>query len=178
GDAFAATRFGVTPDIITSAKGLTNGAIPMGAVFVADFMHQAFMQGPEQIIELFHGYTYSGHPVAAAAGLATLDIYAAEGLFNKAYELGDYFQAQLHSLAEFDVLKDIRNFGLVGALEFKPGAQFGARGYQVFEHCFWQGNALVRCTGDTIAVSPPLILSKEHIDELIGALRAAVKTLY
>ncbi|MFT4674931.1 MAG: beta-alanine--pyruvate transaminase [Reinekea sp.] len=178
GDAFAATRFGVTPDIITSAKGLTNGAIPMGAVFVADFMHHAFMQGPEQIIELFHGYTYSGHPVAAAAGLATLDIYAAEGLFNKAYDLGDYFQAQLHSLAEFDVLKDIRNFGLVGALEFKPGAQLGARGYQVFEHCFWQGNALVRCTGDTIAVSPPLILTKEHIDELIGALRAAIKTLY
>jgi beta-alanine--pyruvate transaminase len=178
GDAFAANRFGVTPDIITSAKGLTNGAIPMGAVFVADFMPQAFMQGPEEIIELFHGYTYSGHPVAAAAALATLDIYAAEELFNKAYDLGDYFQAQLHSLAEFDVLKDIRNFGLVGAIEFKPGAQPGARGYQVFEHCFWQGNALVRCTGDIIAVSPPLILTKEHIDELIAALRGAIKTLY
>lgn len=178
GEAFAAKRFGVTPDIMTTAKGLTNGAIPMGAVFVNDFIYDAFMQGPEEIIELFHGYTYSGHPVAAAAGLATLDIYEREGLFNKAIELGDYFQTQIHSLAEFDVVKDIRNFGLVGAVEFKTGDKIGARGYQVFEHCFWQGNTLVRCTGDIIAMSPPLILDKNHIDELIAAMRTAIKTLY
>ncbi|MFQ3229477.1 aspartate aminotransferase family protein [Reinekea sp.] len=178
GDAFASCHFNVTPDIITTAKGLTNGAIPMGAVFVSDDIHHAFMTGPEEVIELFHGYTYSGHPVAAAAAIATLDIYEQEGLFNKAKELGGYFEEQLHSLREFDVLKDIRNYGLVGAIEFKSTDKFGERGYKVFEHCFWQSNALVRCTADTIAVSPPLILEKSHIDELVGSLRAAIKTLY
>ncbi len=178
GGAFAATHFGITPDIITSAKGLTNGAIPMGAVFVANDIHDAFMTGPEEMIELFHGYTYSGHPVAAAAGLATLDIYEQENLFAKADQLGAYWQEQLHSLREFDVIKDIRNYGLVGAIEFHPGDKAGARGYQVFEHCFWQGNTMVRYTMDILAMSPPLIVEKEHIDELMGALRNAIKTLY
>ena len=178
GDAFAATHFGITPDIMTSAKGLTNGAIPMGAVFVANAIYDAFMKGPEEVIELFHGYTYSGHPVAAAAGLATLDIYEQENLFQKANDLGEYWQNQLHGLREFDVIKDIRNYGLVGAIEFHQGDKAGERGYQVFEHCYWQGNALVRCTMDILAMSPPLIVEKSHIDELIASLRNAIKTLY
>ncbi len=178
GHAFASNRFGVTPDLMTTAKGLTNGAIPMGAVFVRDNIHAAFMNGPEEVIELFHGYTYSGHPVAAAAGLATLSLYEDEKLFEKAPALESYWEEQLHGLAEFDVIKDIRNFGLMGAIEFKSSDKMGERGYAVFNHCFWKSNALVRCTGDIIALSPPLIMEKEHIDELIGSLTSAIKTLY
>jgi beta-alanine--pyruvate transaminase len=177
GKAFAAQRFGVTPDLMTTAKGLTNGAIPMGAVYVQNFIHDAFMNGPEEVIELFHGYTYSGHPVAAAAGLATMEIYERENLFNKAIELEDYWADALHGLAEFDVVKDIRNIGLIGAVEFNCGDKAGDRGYQVFEHCFWKENTLVRCTGDIIAMSPPLIVSTEQIDQLIDAMRKAIKTL-
>lgn len=178
GHAFAANRFGVTPDIMTTAKGLTNGAIPMGAVFVQNFIHDAFMNGPEEVIDLFHGYTYSGHPVAAAAGLATLELYEQENLFQKAIDLEEHWTDGIHSLAEFDVVKDIRNLGLIGALEFKPGSKLGERGYQVFENCFWEQNLLVRCTADIIALSPPLIAGREHIEEIFSALRAAIKTLY
>jgi len=178
GQSFAAKRFDVTPDIITTAKGLTNGAIPMGAVFVSNEIHNAFMQGPEEVIELFHGYTYSGHPVAAAAGLATLDIYERENLFDKAIELESYWAEALHGLKEFDVVKDIRNIGLVGAVEFKSGAKLGERGFQVFQECFWKHGALVRCTGDIIAMSPPLIISEAQIDELMQAMRSAIKSLY
>lgn len=177
GTAFAANRMGVTPDIITTAKGLTNGAIPMGAVFVQDFIHNAFMTGPEEVIELFHGYTYSGHPVAAAAALATLDIYEQENLFDKAIELENHWQEALHSLREYDVVKDIRNYGLVGAVEFHQGDKLGERGYNAFNHCFWKENTLVRCTGDVIAMSPPLIISENQIDELIASLGNAIKTL-
>jgi beta-alanine--pyruvate transaminase len=177
GGAFAANRMDVTPDIITTAKGLTNGAIPMGAVFVQDFIHEAFMSGPEEVIELFHGYTYSGHPVAAAAALATLDIYEQENLFEKAIELESHWQEALHSLREYEVVKDIRNYGLVGAIEFRPGDKLGERGYKAFHHCFWKENTLVRCTGDVIAMSPPLIISENQIDELIAALGNAIKTL-
>jgi beta-alanine--pyruvate transaminase len=178
GKAFAAERFGVTPDIITSAKGLTNGAIPMGAVFVSNEIHDAFMHGPEEVIELFHGYTYSGHPVAAAAAIATLEIYERENLFEKALTLESYWQEALHSLKEFDVVKDIRNLGLVGAVEFNSSAKMGERGYKVFHDCFWKHNALVRCTGDIIAMSPPLIISEDQIDELMNAMRSAIKSLY
>ncbi|WP_396586949.1 aspartate aminotransferase family protein [Bermanella sp. R86510] len=177
GEAFAANRMGVTPDIMNTAKGLTNGAIPMGAVFVQDFIHDAFMNGPEEIIELFHGYTYSGHPVAAAAGLATLDIYEEENLFNKAIDLEEYWQTAIHGLREYGIVKDIRNYGLVGAVELHSSDKFGERGYKVFEHCYWKENVLVRCTGDTIAMSPPLILEKQHIDELIQGLANALKTI-
>ncbi len=178
GEAFASVRMGVTPDIITTAKGLTNGAIPMGAVFVDDAIYNAYMHGPEEAIELFHGYTYSGHPVAAAAALATLDIYEQENLFQSAIKLEQHWQDSLHSLQEFDVIKDIRSYGLVGAVEFKPGEKPGQRGFDVFQHCYWKGNTLVRCTADIIAMSPPLIVSTEQIDELISALRNAIKTLY
>lgn len=177
GTAFAATRFGITPDIMTTAKGLTNGAIPMGAVFVHKRIHDAFMQGPEELIELFHGYTYSGHPVSAAAALATLDIYANESLFEKAIALEQYWEDALHSLREFDVVKDIRNYGLMGAIELHAGSNPGERGYHVFHHAFWQEGALVRCTMDTIALSPPLIVAEHEIDQLIGALRESIKSL-
>ena len=177
GGAFAATRMEVIPDMITSAKGLTNGAIPMGAVFVQDFIHDAYMQGPEEAIELFHGYTYSGHPVAAAAALATLDIYEQENLFVRALALENYWQEKLHSLAEYGVVKDIRSYGLVGAVELHPGDKPGARGYDVFQHAFWQENILVRCTADVIALSPPLIISESEIDELVAGLGRAIARL-
>lgn len=177
GEAFAAQRWGVTPDIITTAKGLTNGAIPMGAVFVNQAIQDAFMHGPENLIEFFHGYTYSGHPVAAAAALATLDIYQRDGLLTRARDLEHYWEDALHSLRDQPNVIDIRNTGLVGAVHLasRDGAP-GTRGYDVFEECFWQG-AMVRCTGDIIAMSPPLIAEKEHIDQLIETLgRVIAKT--
>lgn len=174
GEAFAANRLGVTPDMITAAKGLTNGAIPMGAVFISDTIHEAFMQGPEEAIELFHGYTYSGHPVAAAAGLASLDIYEQEGLFQRALELETYWEEALHSLRDLPNVKDIRNMGLVGAVELEADDKPGARGYRVYRHCFWESNALVRCSVDTIALSPPLIISRDEIDQLVAALKKSI----
>ncbi|WP_231871734.1 aminotransferase class III-fold pyridoxal phosphate-dependent enzyme, partial [Oleiphilus sp. HI0079] len=137
----------------------------MGAVFVSGEIHNAFMQGPEEVIELFHGYTYSGHPVAAAAAIATLEVYEKENLFEKAIALESYWQDALHSLKEFDVVKDIRNLGLVGAVEFKSSAKMGERGFKVFNECYWKHDALVRCTGDIIAMSPPLIISESDIDQ-------------
>jgi len=171
GKAFAAERFGVTPDMITTAKGLTSGAVPMGAVLVSNRIQQAFMQGPENAIDLFHGYTYSGHPLACAAALATLDTYAEEGLFEQAIALGDYWEQALHSLRDLPHVVDLRNFGLIGAIELAPreGAP-GARGYEVFERAFHQGQLLVRVTGDVLALSPPLILDKSHIDRIFEVL--------
>ncbi|RRJ82641.1 aspartate aminotransferase family protein [Aestuariirhabdus litorea] len=176
GDAFAANRFGVKPDIITTAKGLTNGAIPMGAVFVSDDIYNTFMDGPEGI-ELFHGYTYSGHPVAAAAGLATLDIYEQEGLFSRALELESYWQEAVHSLKGEPNIIDIRNIGLVAGIEFAPSeAGVGKRGYEVFLNCFEQG-CLVRATGDIIAMSPPLIIEKPQIDRLVESIAKAARAV-
>ncbi|KZY65341.1 MULTISPECIES: aspartate aminotransferase family protein [unclassified Oleiphilus] len=177
GTPFASTRFGITPDLMTTAKGLTNGALPMGAVFAGNHIHDAFMHGPEEVIELFHGYTYSGHPVAAAAGLATLDIYEQEGLFDRALELEEYWQTAVHSLRRYDEVKDIRNLGLVAGIELHSGDKPGSKGYEVFTHCFWKGNTLVRCTGDTIALSPPLTINHEQIDQLVAALGDAIESL-
>ena len=175
GAPFAAQRWGVVPDIITTAKGLTNGAIPMGAVLVSETLQDALMHGPEQQIELFHGYTYSGHPVAAAAALATLDIYARENLLTRASELEDYWQQALHSLAGLPNIIDIRNTGLVGAVHLasRDGAP-GTRGYEVFESCFWDG-LMVRCTGDIIALSPPLTIDPAHIDRIIDTLGQVIQ---
>lgn len=171
GNAFAAQRFGVTPDLMTLAKGLTNGAVPMGATLVSDAVHASFMQGPPAAIELFHGYTYSAHPLACAAALATLDTYAEEHLFERAIELGDYWQSALHSLRGLPHVVDIRNFGLIGAVELMPRKDApGARGYEVFERCFREGGLLVRCTGDVIALSPPLIIDKAQIDRIVEIL--------
>jgi beta-alanine--pyruvate transaminase len=175
GKAFAAQRWGVTPDIITCAKGLTNGAIPMGAVFVADDIHQAFMQGPDSAIEFFHGYTYSGHPVACAAALATLDIYQGERLFERTLELEAYWQDALLGLRDLPNVVDIRAVGLVGGVQLAPSAEgVGKRGFQVFEQCFHDG-LMVRVTGDTIAMSPPLIVEKEQIDTLVGTLADSIR---
>ena len=176
GNAFAAQRFGVVPDMITTAKGLTNGSIPMGAVFASNAIHDAFMHGPEGAIELFHGYTYSGHPVACAAALATLDIYAEEKLFDKAIELGPYWEDALHALKDLPNVIDIRNFGLIGAVELasRPGA-IGARAYEVFTRCFHDKDLLIRTTGDVIALSPPLIIQRPHIDSLFQRLAEAIR---
>ena len=176
GGAFAAQRFGVTPDIITTAKGLTNGSVPMGAVFVADRIHEAFMQGPEGLIDLFHGYTYSGHPLACAAALAALDTYAEENLFDKAIEIGGYWEEKIHALADLPHVIDIRNFGLVGAIELATrDGKPGARAFDVFNKCFHEKDLLVRTTGDVIALSPPLILDRSHIDQIFGRLAEAIR---
>ncbi|WP_273500100.1 aspartate aminotransferase family protein [Paracoccus sphaerophysae] len=170
GSPFAAQHFGVVPDMITCAKGLTNGVIPMGAVLTSATIHDAFMTGPEHVIELFHGYTYSGNPIASAAGIATLDTYAEDGLLTRAASLETYWENALHGLADRPHVVDIRNMGLIGAVELAPiEGQPGKRAFDVFVKAFEAG-ILIRVTGDIIALSPPLIISEAQIDELIGTL--------
>ena len=177
GASFAAEKYGVTPDMITCAKGLTNGVIPMGAVLTSAAIHDAFMTGPEHLIELFHGYTYSGNPIAAAAGLATLETYAEEGLFDRAAELAPYWEAALHGLRDCPHVIDIRNEGMIGAIELAPieGAPT-RRAFQAFLDAYEAG-ILIRTTGDIIAMSPPLIVTEAQIDELIGGLRGVLEKL-
>jgi beta-alanine--pyruvate transaminase len=176
GKAFAAQRFNVTPDLITTAKGLSNGCVPMGAVFIADKVHEAFMSGPDNMIDLFHGYTYSGHPLACAAALATLDIYAEENLFEKAIALEQYWEDAIHQLKGLPNVIDIRNFGLIGAIELAPReGKPGTRAYEVFTKCFHEKDVLIRVTGDVIALSPPLILEKDHIDTLFMKIADAIR---
>ncbi len=171
GTPFAAQYYDVKPDMITTAKGLTNGVIPMGAVFVTSEIHDAFMQGPEHMIEFFHGYTYSGNPIASAAALATLDTYKEEGLLTRAAELSDYWADALHSLKDCPNVIDIRNTGLIGAIELDPIAgEPTKRAFTAFLKAYEKG-LLIRTTGDIIALSPPLIIEKHHIDELFGKLR-------
>ena len=177
GTPFAADYFGVTPDMITCAKGLTNGTIPMGAVLVTSEIHDTFMQGPEHMIEFFHGYTYSGNPIAAATGLATLEVYKEEGLLTRGAELADYWADALHSLKGLPHVIDIRNLGLIGAVELEPIAgQPTKRAFAAFVEAFEKG-ILIRTTGDIIAMSPPLIITRAQIDELIGTLGGILKTL-
>ncbi|MBY5447099.1 aspartate aminotransferase family protein [Rhizobium leguminosarum] len=175
GTPFATDYFGVVPDLITTAKGITNGTIPMGAVFANRKVYDGLMVGPDNAIELFHGYTYSGHPVACAAGLATLEIYAEEGLLTRAADLAEDWQAALHSLKGLPHVVDIRNLGLVGAVELAPrdGAP-GTRAYEIFVDCFNKG-LLIRVTGDIIALSPPLIIEKTQIDTIVSILGDALK---
>jgi len=177
GAPFAADYFDVMPDIITTAKGLTNGSIPMGAVFVRNEIYDAFMTGPEHLIELFHGYTYSGHPVACAAGLATMDIYDQEELFARAGEMAAYWEDAVHSLHGLPNVIDLRNLGLVAGIELasREGAP-GARAFDAHVKCFDKG-VLVRFTGDIIALSPPLIIEKQHIEELFGTIGDVLKNL-
>ncbi len=177
GSAFAAQHFNVIPDMMTTAKGLTNGVIPMGAVLTTAEIHDAFMTGPENLIELFHGYTYSGNPIAAACGVATLEVYKEEGLFDRARELEPYWQDAIHSLRDHPHVIDIRNMGLIGAVELQPieGAPT-KRAFNAFLKAYEKG-ILIRTTGDIIAMSPPLIISKPQIDELIGTLGDILKTL-
>jgi beta-alanine--pyruvate transaminase len=178
GKPFAAERFGVMPDIITTAKGLTNGVIPMGAVLVRDHVYDAFMQGPEHMIELFHGYTYSGHPVAAAAGLAALDAYAEEGTFDQAAELEKPFEDLLHSFADHDKVIDVRNFGLMGAIELAPrdGAP-GARGLEIHKHCFWNEDMVVRNGMDILQISPFLNSRLDDWNQAFDKIRRAIDTI-
>jgi beta-alanine--pyruvate transaminase len=177
GKPFAAQYFDVLPDLMTVAKGITNAAIPMGATFVRDHVRAAFDEGPDAAIDFFHGYTYSGHPVACAAALATLNIYEKEGLLTRAGELNAYWEQAAHTLRGLPHVVDIRNLGLVAGIEFEaiPG-KVGARGYEVFVKCFESG-LLVRGAGDTIALSPPLIISKAQIDELFGLFTDAVRAV-
>ncbi len=171
GAAFAAERFGVTPDIISMAKGLTNAAVPMGAVAASRQVHDAVVENATTPIELFHGYTYSGHPLACAAGLAALDLYRDEGLFERAASLEDYWQATFHALADAPRVIDIRTLGLIAGIELepRPGAP-GARASEAFAKAFDKG-VMIRVTGDTMALSPPLIIERHEIDRLAQTLR-------
>ena len=176
GEPFAAQRFGVSPDMITCAKGLTSGVIPMGAVLSSAKIHDAFMTGPEYLIELFHGYTYSANPVACAAGIATLEVYREEGLFEKAKALAPYWEDALHSLRDHPGVIDIRNIGMVGAVELEPfeGAPT-KRGFETFLNSYEAG-LLTRVTGDVIALSPPLIAERSHIDQIIGIFGGVLRS--
>ena len=175
GKAFASQAFEVTPDLMTTAKGLTNGAIPMGAVFSQRKIYEAFMQGPENAIELFHGYTYSAHPVACAAALAALDIYEKEGLLTRAATLSTEWENAVHSLRGLTHVIDVRNYGLIGGVEMEPRqGKPGARGYEVFLKCFERG-VMVRQTGDTIAMSPPLIIEPKQIERMVETLGSVIR---
>ena len=178
GAPFAADYFDVMPDMITCAKGLTNGVIPMGAVLATKEIHDAFMNGPEHVIELFHGYTYSGNPIASAAGLATLETYREEGLFERAAEIAPYWEEAVHSLKGLPHVIDIRNLGLIAGVELEPIAgEPTKRAFSAFLDAY-ENNVMIRTTGDIIAMSPPLIIEKSHIDTLIGTVADVLKRLH
>ncbi len=175
GNPFGAQTFGVTPDLMTVAKGLTNGAVPMGAVIAGQHVHDAFMNGPEHLIEFFHGYTYSSHPLACAAGLGTLDTYAEDGLLTRAAEMADYFAQAVHSLKGEPNVIDIRNIGLVGGVELAPlPGEPTKRAFGIFLD-LWERGLMVRTTGDTVALSPPLIIERAQIDQIVDMLRGAIR---
>jgi len=176
GAPFAADKFGVLPDLMTVAKGLSNGAVPMGAVFARRGVHDAIVNtAPASTIEFFHGYTYSGHPLACAAALATLDIYRDEGLFERAAELAPYWEEAAHGLRGVPNVVDVRALGLVAGIELasRPDAM-GARAYEAFLGCFRAG-LLTRVTGDVIALSPPLIAERSHVDQLFEILSGVLR---
>lgn len=176
GRTFGTQHFGVMPDMITTAKGITNGTVPMGAVFMREHIYQAFMTGPEKAIEMAHGYTYSAHPLACAAGLATMQVYEEEGLFTRAAELWPYWEEQAHSLQGLPHVVDIRNIGLIAAIELAPRAGApAARGLDVHTAAFERG-AYVRVAGDIIALAPPLIVQKSEIDRLFEIVRTVLKS--
>jgi beta-alanine--pyruvate transaminase len=178
GTNFGSDYFGISPDIITTAKGITNGTIPMGAVFVKSHIHDAFQGAPDWMIDFFHGYTYSGHPMACAASIATLDTYQEEGLLTRAAELAPYWEQRVHALKGLPHIIDIRNIGLVGAIEFDPVPGTPTkRAYDRFIKAF-ENNILVRQTGDIIALSPPLIISNSEIDYLFDTFEKVLKTTH
>ncbi|MEG5171773.1 aspartate aminotransferase family protein [Microcoleus sp. B3-D7] len=177
GSSFATEYFGVVPDIVTAAKGITNGTVPMGAVFVKEGIYDAFMNAPENAIELFHGYTYSGHPLACAAALATLDIYEEERLFERADKMAGYWENAVHSLNGVRHVIDVRNLGLVAGIELESIAgKPGKRAFDCFIQCYEKG-LLIRTTGDIIALSPPLIIEKEHIDRIVEILTGVLQEM-
>ena len=174
GASFAAEFFGVQPDLMTVAKGITNAVIPMGAVFARKGIYDTMMTGPESAIELAHGYTYSAHPMAVAAASAALDIYRDEDLFGRARDLAAYWEDALHGLKGARHVVDIRNLGLVGAIELEPRpGQPAARGFEVFTRCYAAG-VLIRPAGDIIALSPPLIVEKGQIDRIADTLKTVL----
>jgi len=177
GAPFAVDYFGVEPDLVTTAKALTNGVIPMGAVFAQSKIYEAFMNGPPAAIEFMHGYTYSGNPMACAAALGTLDTFEEEGLLTRASEIGGYWADAVHSLRDCKNVIDVRNLGLIGAVELEgiPG-QPTKRAFTAFLKAYEAG-LLIRTTGDTIAMSPPLIIEKSHIDFMVDTLRSILNTL-
>ena len=175
GSPFAATHFGVTPDLMCVAKGITNGSVPMGAVLARQFIQDAFMNGPEHLIEFFHGYTYSAHPLACAAALGTLDTYADDKLLTRGATMASSFQNALHSMKDLPNVIDVRNIGLVGGIELAsiPG-ELGKRAFSVFLDC-WDKGLLIRTTGDTIALSPPLIIEEQHLGQIVETLAGAIQ---
>jgi len=176
GTSFAAEYFGITPDIMTVAKGITNASVPMGAVFVRHDIYETVVNATEQGIEFFHGYTYSGHPLACAAALATLGVYHDEGLFERAASLAPYWEDAVHSLRGLPHIADIRNLGIVAGIELESrSGKPGTRAFEIFTRCFYDENVLIRVTGDIIALSPPLIVEKEQIDEIVGAVAKMLK---
>jgi beta-alanine--pyruvate transaminase len=175
GYTFAAERFGVLPDMITFAKGITSGAIPMGGVMVRQHIYDAFMTTPDHVIEFFHGYTYTGHPMAAAAGLATLELYKQEGLFERARKLENRWADAAMSLKGHSLVQDVRTIGLVAGIDMAPvPSQPGKRAYYAMESGFHEHDIMLRITGDTIALSPPLIISDGQIDEIFSKRLPAV----
>ena len=178
GANFAADYFGVVPDLVTTAKGLTNAVVPMGAVLVRKGIYDTFMRGNESAVEFSHGYTYSGHPLACAAALSTLDVHAEEGLAQRTAEIAPYFQEALHSLRDLPGVIDIRNLGLLGAVELAPVAgQAGARAQAVHRDAMAAG-VLVRPVGDSIALSPPLVISRGEVDQVVETLRGAIRNAF
>jgi beta-alanine--pyruvate transaminase len=178
GAAFAAERYGVIPDMITFAKGVTSGTVPMGGVLVRKHIYDAFMKGPEHAIELFHGYTYSGHPLACAAALASLDIYRDEKLFERAKTLEPKWYDALMSLKGLPNVLDIRCLGLTGAVDLAPSsAGAGARGYKAVEHSFHEAGVMIRISGDTIELTPPLIVSEDQIGEIVDKVGQTIKAV-
>ncbi len=177
GTPFAAQAFGVTPDIMTMAKALTNGAIPMGAVAVSDEIYDTITNAaPENAIEFFHGYTYSGHPIASAAGIAAQDIYEKEGLFQKSAELSEYFLDAAYSLQDLDVVTDVRGYGLLAGFDLADDGAPGRRGMNLQKQLFWDG-LHIKFTGDCGLVSPPLIAERGDVDAIFEMIRKALKAL-
>jgi beta-alanine--pyruvate transaminase len=177
GKPFAADAFDVMPDIITMAKALTNGAIPMGAVAARDEIYETVTNAaPEGSIEFFHGYTYSAHPAACAAGLATLDIYEREGLFENAAALSDYFLDAIWSLKDLDCVHDLRGYGMMATVEVKHDGVPGRRGGQLQKRMFWDG-LHVKWTGDNAIIAPALIATRADVDEIVGKTRKVLETL-
>ena len=178
GEATAAERFAVTPDILTFAKGVTSATVPMGGCLVSKHIYDAFQTGPEHMIDLFHGYTYSGHPLAAAAALATLDLYREEGLFERARSIESDWAQAAQSLKDHALVLDIRTIGLVAGVDLVPiDGQPGKRGFEAMRTAFHDENLMVRVTGDTIAFSPPLIIEKSEIDDLFARFRRVLDKL-